>query len=118
MTHTYDPVSSRRLQVLKKNLYFMSGFILAAGLLTGIGLIAGASRMVANFILPLQIMAGEIIANLVSPMFSGILINTGVVILILALVLSLMFYALGRMVGHIARLEERLAELESRISGP
>jgi len=116
MAQTETTASSRGLQMLKKGLYIITGFILAVSLLAGGGLITGASRMVTNFILPLQVLAGEVVSNLLSPMISGILINAGVVILILGLATSGMFYALGRMVGYVEEVEGRLREVEKKLN--
>ena len=47
-------------------------------------------------------------------MLSGFFINLGVFTLIVSLVLSALLYAVGRLIGHIAHLETRLAYLEAR----
>lgn len=104
---------SLSLQILKTILYILAGLILAVGLIAGISLMTGADNIVANVLLPFQLMGGEVSSNLIAPLLSGFFINLGVFILIFALILSALLYATGRLIGHIALLETRLAQLEA-----
>jgi hypothetical protein len=94
--------------------YVLTWLVLVLGLIVGVGLMTGAANMVAIFLLPLQLVGGEVASNLIAPMLSGFLINLGIVILALAVILSAVLYFVGRLVGHIALLEVRLARLEER----
>jgi hypothetical protein len=113
MTQTSAKLPARGLLILKTTLYILSGLVLVLGLILGISLMSGASSVVANLLLPLQLIGGEVASSLISPVLSGFLINLGVVTIILALVLSALLYTAGRLVGHIVRLEERLTRLET-----
>ena len=106
---------SRSLLILKTVLYILAGLVLALGLIAGISLMVSAAGIVANLLLPLQLLGGGAISNLIAPMLSGSLINIGVVTLILTLLLSALLYAVGRLIGHTALLEARLARLEARL---
>jgi hypothetical protein len=102
------------LQILKTIQYILAGLVLALGLFIGISLMAGASNMVENVLMPLQLLGGGAVSNLIAPVLTGFLINLGIAILIVALILSILFYTLGRMIGRSALLEARLARLEAR----
>lgn len=114
MTQTYSSTPSRGLQILKTALYILAGIILALGLVTGISLAAGANAVAANMALPMQLMGGPVIGNLIMPLLSSFLINLGLGTLLLSLVLSALLYAAGRLVGWVIVLEARLAALEAR----
>jgi hypothetical protein len=113
MTMPLSSPPSRALQTLKTILYILAGFVLALGLVTGLSLMTGAANMVANLILPLQLMGAEVASNLVAPMLSGLFTNLGIFTLVLSFVLSALLYALGRLTGHIAALEARIAQVEA-----
>jgi hypothetical protein len=106
---------SRSLQILKTILYILAGLVLAAGLIAGISLMAGANSMVANALVPLQVLGGGAISNMIGPMLSAFLINLGVVTIVITLIISALLYAVGRLIGHTASLEARLARLEGRL---
>ena len=106
---------SRSLQVLKYVLYILAGLVLVVGLIGGISLMTSAKTMAANLILPLQLLGGGAMSNVIAPMLSGFFINLGVFTLVISLVLSTSLYALGRLIGHIVHLETRLASLEARL---
>lgn len=108
------PPPDRSLAILKTGLYLLSGLILVMGLWTGISLMASASTAAANALLPLQLVGGGALSNLVAPMLTGFLINLGVAVILIALVLSAMLYAIGRLSGRSAMLEARLSRLEAR----
>jgi hypothetical protein len=69
--------------------------------------------MVANLVLPLQLMGAEVASNLVAPMLTGLFTNLGILTLVLSFVLSALLYALGRLTGHMAALEARIAQVEA-----
>ena len=104
----------RSLNILKTVLYILAGLVLVLGLIAGISLISGASSTAANLLLPLQLLGGGTFSNPIAPMLSGFFINLGVFTLIVSLVLSALLYAVGRLIGHIAHLETRLAYLEAK----
>lgn len=106
--------NSRKLQLLKTVLYILAGLILTLGLIASLSLMTSAGNMVANLVMPLQIMGGEVISNLIAPMLTGFLINLGIVTLVISLILSVLLYSIGRLTGHIALLEARVASLEGR----
>jgi hypothetical protein len=114
MTDPRSTAPSRSLSILKVFLYILAGLILAGGLMIGVSLLTSASLAVANIVLPLQILAGEAIANIIAPYLSGFLISLGMFTLGLALILSALLYTAGRLVGQVASLEARLARLEAR----
>jgi hypothetical protein len=104
--------ASRGWHVLKTILYVLAGLVLALGLVTGFSLIGSAQTLAANLILPVQILGGGAISNLLSSLFSGFLINLGIVVIIVSTVLSLLLYAVGRLSAQVISLESRLARLE------
>jgi hypothetical protein len=114
MTIPLPAHSSRGLQILKTVLYILAGLVLVLGLLTGISLITSADNLATNAVLPFQLFGGGATPNLLASMFSGFLINLGIVILLLSLVFSLLLYGVGRLVGRMIDLEARLARLEGR----
>lgn len=112
MTTTPFPSPARSLaQVI---LYILAGLVLLLGLIAGLSLITGAASMVANLLLPLQLLGAAAAANLIGPMLTGFVINLGVAALLFSLALSALLYTAGRLVGRIARLEARLSQLEAR----
>jgi hypothetical protein len=106
--------NSRSLQILKTVLYVLAGLILALGLIFSLSLMTSAGNMVANLVMPLQIIGGEVVSNLIAPMLTGFLVNLGIVILVISLILSALLYSIGRLIGHIALLEARVARLEGK----
>ena len=112
MTNPY-PTPTHSLPILKTVLYVLAVLVLVLGGFVGISLITSARSMMANFLMPLQIMGAGDIANLFTPMFTGVFINLGIVTLILSAILSVLLFATGRLLGHIAELEARLARLEA-----
>jgi len=113
MSHSPLPPPSRSLTILKVIFYLLAGLVLLLGLVAGISLMSGAGRAVENATLPLQMLGGEVIANLVAPMLSGFLTNLGIAVLVFSVLLSALLYGIGRLLGHIANLEARLARLEA-----
>jgi hypothetical protein len=85
-------------------------------LIFSLSLMTSAGNMVANLVMPLHIMGGEVFSNLIAPMLTGFLINLGIVILILALIFGALLYSTGRLIGHILLLEERLGRLEGKLN--
>ena len=107
------PSTPRGLHLLKLALYVLAGLIFVLGMILGISLLTSANVIVANFLLPFQLMGAGQIANSFSSLLSGIFINLGVIAIVLTLVLSALLYAVGRLLGHLAELETRLARLEA-----
>jgi hypothetical protein len=105
--------SIRSLHILKIVLYILAGLVLAAGLLVGISLLISSSS-VSNMLLPLTIMGAAAAANLIAPLLTSLLSGMGVFILVITLVLSLLLFTAGRLVGRIASLEVRLGRMEAR----
>lgn len=103
----------RSLQILKTISYVLSGLVLALGLIASISLMASASN-VHNLMMPLLLMGAEVIVNLIAPMLGGLIRGLGVFVLVVSIVLSLLLYATGRLLGHIANLETRLVRLEGQ----
>lgn len=106
--------ASRGLPILKTILYILAGLVLVVGLIAGISLVTSATYFAANLLLPLHLLGLGETSGLIAPMLSGFFINLGVFTLIVSLVLSALLYAVGRLIGHIAHLETRLAYLEAR----
>lgn len=105
---------ARSVQILKTVLYILSGLALLLGLVIGLSLMFGADNMVANVLLPLQLIGVRELSNLVARLLSGFLINLGILTIIISIILSALLYATGRLVGHTALLEARLARLEAK----
>jgi hypothetical protein len=107
------PLPSRSVQILKTVLYILAVIVLVPGLIAGISMITGADNLVANAIMPFQLLGSEIINSLLAPTLRGFLINLGIGIVVISLILSALLYGLGRLIGHVAYLEARLARLEA-----
>ena len=105
---------SRSLKIVKIVLYILAGLALAVGLIAGISLVSSANRMVANALLPLQLLGLGEIFNLIASTLSGFLKNLGFLVIIISILFSALLYAIGRLIGHITHLEERLSRLEAR----
>lgn len=105
--------NQRTLSILKIILYVLAGLVLVLGLIIGISLLASASN-VHNLLLPLQLMGAEVIVNIVAPMLAGLIRGLGWTALVISIVLSLLLYATGRLLGQIVSLETRLARLEGQ----
>jgi hypothetical protein len=103
----------RPLHTLKFALYILAGFVLALGLIAGISLMAGASN-VHKLLLPFQLMGAGAIANLIAPYLTSLIGGLGVFVLVVSLVLSILLFAVGRLLGHMAALELRIAHLEAQ----
>jgi hypothetical protein len=101
------------MQIVKTFLYILAGLVLVLGLIASLSLLAGSTNIAANLSLPLQLLGGGAFSNLIVPMLSAFLVNLGLACLLLTLILSALLYAVGRLIGHIALLEARLARLET-----
>jgi hypothetical protein len=113
MTPSPLPPPSRGLQILKIILYVMAAFVLLLGLVFGVSLMVSADRMVANLLLPVQLLGIDALSNALAPTLKGFLFNFGVIILVFSLVISALLYGMGRLIGHIIQLETRLDYLEA-----
>lgn len=111
------PSPSRGLTILKTVLYVLAGLITLLGLVAGISLMSSAGRVAENATLPLQILGGGAISNLIAPAITGFLTNLGIAVLVVCAILSALLYATGRLLGHIALLEARLSRLEAGSPG-
>jgi hypothetical protein len=107
--------TQRPLHTLKVISYILAGLVLILGLVASLSLLAGAGN-VQNVLLPLHLMGAEAIANMVAPMLAGLARGFGTVTLILSLVISLLLFTAGRLLGHNASLEARLARLEAQLT--
>ena len=105
--------TNRSLNLLKTSLYLIAALAGIPGLLIGFSLLGSAAN-VHNILLPFQLMGGEVIANLLTPYVRGLLSGLGAVTLIGSLVLSLLLFAIGRLLGMVAAQEARLAYLEAQ----
>ena len=105
---------SRGLQIVKTGLYILSGLVLVAGLVIGISLLAGADRTAANMVMPLNFLGNAAIQNMIGPLLRTLFINLGIATVILSLIFSGLLYAIGRLIGHILHLDERITRLERR----
>jgi hypothetical protein len=105
--------TSRGLQIIKVILYILAGLVLLVGMIIGISLMSSADRLVANVLLPIQLLGIEAISNSLAPLLNAFLFNLGVAILIFTLIISALLYGLGHLINHIVRLEMRLACLEA-----
>lgn len=113
MSDSSLPSPSRSLTILKTVFYVLAGLVLLLGLVAGISLMSSAGRVAENTTLPLQILGGGAISNLIAPVITGFLTNLGIAVLVFCILLSALLYATGRLLGHIALLEARLALLEA-----
>ena len=111
------PSPSRSLSILKVVFYVLAGLITLLGLVAGISLMSSAGRVAENATLPLMILGGGAISNLIAPMLAGLLTNLGIAVLVFCILLSALLYATGRLLGHITLLEARLARLEAGSPG-
>ena len=109
MTYT-----NRSFQVLKTILYVLSGLVFAFGLIAGISLVASSAN-IQNMLMPFQLLGNDVIMNLITPFLRSLVNGPGIFVLIVSLVLSLLLFATGRLLGSIASLEGRLARLEEKI---
>ena len=104
---------TRGQPVLKFAFYLLAGLVLVLGLIGGIILLSSARLMVANFLLPFQLMGIGQISDSFAPLLTGLFINLGIVAILVSLILSALLYTAGRLLGRIADLEARLAHLEA-----
>ncbi len=113
MPDSSPPTPSRSLPILKTVFYVLAGLVLLLGLVAGISLLSSAGRVAENATLPLQILGGGAISNLIAPVITGFLTNLGIAVLVVCALLSSLLYGMGRLLGHIASLE---TSLEARLS--
>jgi hypothetical protein len=102
------------LRIVKTGLYILAGIVLVLGLIAGISLLSGAERTVMNMLLPFQLMGSPAVQNMITPLLRALFINLGIAIIVLTLIFSGLLYAVGRLIGHILHLEERIVRLETR----
>jgi hypothetical protein len=107
------PSPSRSLPILKTVFYVLAALVLLLGLVAGFSLVSSAGRVAENATLPLQILGGGAISNLIAPVITGFLTNLGIAVLVICALLSALLYGVGRLLGHIALLEARLSRLEA-----
>lgn len=106
--------SSLFLEILKISLYVIAGLVLVLGLFAGISLIASAAN-VRNLLMSFQFMGTQAISNLIAPYFTGLMNGLGVFVSVISLVLSLLLFAVGRLLGYFVDLEGRLVALEAQV---
>lgn len=104
---------ARSQPVLKYALYLLAGLVLVLGLIGGVSLLSSARLMVANFLLPFQLMGIGQISDSFSPLLTGLFINLGIVAIVISLILSALLYTAARLLGRLADLEARLSRLEA-----
>ena len=104
---------TRGQPMLKFALYLLAGLVLVLGLIGGVSLLSSARLMVANFLLPFQLMGIGQISDSFSPLLSGLFINLGIVAIVISLILSALLYTAARLLGRLADLEARLSRLEA-----
>jgi len=109
--------SNSFVSVLKWAAYGLSIVILALGLIAGFSLLSSSSA-VQNVLTPFQAIGGGAIVNLITPYLRGLLSSLGVMTLVVSLALSLVLFAVGRLLGRNAGLEARLARLEAIVLDP
>ena len=102
------------LETLKISLYVLAALVLVLGLFAGISLMSSAAN-VHNLLMSFQFMGTQAITNLIAPYLSGLINGLGVFVSIVSLVLSLLLFAVGRLLGYLANLEGRLVALEAQI---
>jgi hypothetical protein len=105
--------TNRSMPVFKFICYLLAGATLVLGLAAGFSLIASAGN-VRNFLLPFQFPGAEVVVNLIAPFLTNLIAGFGVFVLIISLLLSLLLFVAGLLLGTIASLEERLARLEAQ----
>lgn len=99
------------LAVLRTVVYILAGIVLALGLVVGLSLLS-SSAAVQNILAPFTFAGGEVVSNLIAPYLRSLLSGLGVVTLAISIVLSLLLYGLGRLLGYNLSLEARLRRLE------
>lgn len=107
------------LRVLSVISYVLAGVVLLLGMIMMISL-AGAATNLPNMLIGFQVLGlGPVLDAFIRPV-QGALTTAGVIILVVALVLTLLLYAVGRLVGVIRSLVQRVNRLEAayRMTSP
>lgn len=112
MNRSENSASTRSLNILKVTLYILAGLVLAAGLIVGTSLLISSAN-VDNMLLPLTLMGAAVAANLVAPLLTSLISGLGIFVLVISIVLSLLLFTAGSLVGRIASLEVRLGRMEA-----
>ena len=107
--------NNRSPHILKIILYVFAAAILALGVITGVSLIASAAN-IHNVLMPFQFMGAEAITNLIAPYLIGLIRGLGIFVLIVSLIISVLLFAVGLLLGYVTTLERRLVVLETNIS--
>jgi hypothetical protein len=104
----------RSLPILKTIAYVMAALVLLCGLIVGFSLLAGSANL-HDLLLPFQLMGSDVFANLITPYLRSLLNGLGIATLVISFAISLLLFIAGRLLGHNAALEARLARLEARV---
>jgi hypothetical protein len=105
---------SRFLQILSKVLYLAATLVLLLGLIVLIVSFASTANL-QHSLIGLLAVAGPALTNLVTAMLRSALINLGVLGFVIALVLSLVLFAAGKLSASAFDLSVRLEKTEQAL---
>ncbi len=105
----------RALGFLKVAATILAIIVLLLGTAMMVSLLGGAAN-VPNQLIALQVLGlGPITDLLIRPLKSA-LATAGIVVFVVSLIISLLFYSVGRLLGIVAGLVRRVTQLESTLA--
>jgi hypothetical protein len=100
------------LKILQVLLYSLAAIILLLGIFGGISLVSMSSAL-PNSLISLQVLGLGVFVDLLTGLLGPVLINLGIGVLVIALVMSLLAFSAGRLLGITLELDQRL-EIQAR----
>jgi hypothetical protein len=100
------------LTVLRALLYIFAAIILVLGVLSALSLFSMGSAL-PNMLITLQAIGLGVFVDLLAGILRPVFINLGITILVIALVISLLAFATGKLIGLTQEMNQRL-EIQER----
>ena len=107
-------LSIRSLHILSRLLTITAALILILGFLVLLGSL-NATANLSNTLLGLQILGGQAIVNLLTPIIKSALMSIGILVFVIALALRLVLFAAGRFAVFLLGQSVRVEEIEQAV---
>jgi Ca2+/Na+ antiporter len=102
------------LKVLRGLLFILALIILVLGILGAFSLISMRSAL-PNMLIGLQAIGLGVFVDLLTGVLGPVFINLGIAVLVIALVMSLLAFAAGQLIGTTLEIDKRLAMQEKQL---
>ncbi len=107
--------NDRAVTILKWLLYILAGLMLVFGLFTGIGFIGFAGNM-SGYMFLIQAFTAPPVADLLAQGIRQIAMSVGIGVILLSLVMSVLLFTAGKLLGRTHDLARRVQQLEQMVA--